>query len=130
MVGTPISQLDDWFAPDHGPIGWEEFQTLLWNLRIDGYLRALRQGMKFTAIHYEDLTRDRAEQTARLLSGCGLPIRHLYTAMAGFSEDSHNGSAFPNAVPARPLNAEEAARATSLLARLGKRDYVETRLPE
>jgi hypothetical protein len=130
MVREPISRLEDAFAPDHGPIGWEEFHTLEWDLRIDGYLRALRQGMNFTAIHYDDLNRHRAEETARLLSGCGVPARHLARAMAGFAEDSHKGGVGANTVPARPMNAEESARALSLLVRLGKRDYVETRLPE
>ena len=63
------------------------------------------------------------------------PVRHgksvdVVGDRAPRSSDSHRGSALADAVPARPLNAEEAARATSLLARLGKRDYVETRLPE
>lgn len=86
--------------------------------------------MKFTAIHYDDLNRDRAEQTARLLSGCGVATWHLDKAMAGFIEDSHKGSVGASTAPARPLNAEESTRAMALLARLGKRDYVETRLPE
>lgn len=29
MVGEPIDQLDDWFAPDHGPVGPEEIFTLM-----------------------------------------------------------------------------------------------------
>jgi hypothetical protein len=130
MVGAPISQLEEWFGPDHGPIGWEEFHTLMWDLRIDGYLRALRRGMDFTAIHYEDLNRDRAEQTQRLLSGSGVSTRHLDRAMAGFIEDSHKSSIGANTVPARPMSTEESKRAMSLLALLGKRDYVEERLPE
>jgi hypothetical protein len=130
MAGVPISLQVDCFEPDHGPIGFEEFATLMWDLRIDGYLRAVRRGMNFTAVHYDDLNRDRAEQTARLLSGCGLSARHLDKAMAGFIEDSHKGSVGANTAPARPMNAEERARAMALLVRLGKRDYVETRLPE
>ena len=130
MVGAPIDLLDDVFPPDHGPVGFEEFATLMWDLRIDGYLRALRRGMDFTAIHYEDLNQDRANETARLLAGCGVSVGELERAMAGFIEDSHKGSFAANAIPARGMNADEAARATSLLARLGRRDYVDARLPE
>ena len=125
-----MSQLEEWFAPDHRADRLEKFTHCCGYLRIDSYLRALRRGMDFTAIHYEDLSRDRAEQTQRLLSGCGVPTRYLDRAMAGFIEDSHKGSIGANTVPARPMNAVELERAMSLLARLGKRDYVEERLPE
>jgi hypothetical protein len=50
--------------------------------------------------------------------------------MRAFAEDSHKGTASSNAVPARPLNAEETARAVGLLALMGRRDYVGDRLPE
>jgi hypothetical protein len=130
MVGLPISTLDEWFAPDHGPIGWEEFMTLVWDLRIEGYLQALRQGMSFTAIHYDDLNTDRAAETQRLLRACGISTRHLDEAMSAFAEDSHKGSISANATPARALNAEETARAVRLLALLGRRAYMGERLPE
>lgn len=130
MPGVPISVLEDYFAPDHGPIGLPEFPTLIWDLRIDGYLRAVRQEMTFTAIHYNDLTADRACQTRRLLEACGISPRHLERATTAFAEDSHKGGAGANAIPARNLNEEERARVTRLLALLGKRDYVEGRLPE
>lgn len=130
MVGTPISQLNEWFAPDHGQVHWEEFATLMWILRIEGYLGALRRGLKFTAIHYTDLNRDREKETARLLSGCGLSSRHVEMALTGFGEDSHTGSIGANTTAARSLNVEERARAKTLLEKLGRPDYVETRLPE
>jgi hypothetical protein len=130
MVGLPICTLEEWFAPDHGPIAWEEFLTLVWDLRIDGYLRALRQGMTFSAIHYHDLNTDRAAETQRLLEACGISTRHLDRAMTAFAEDSHKGSVGANATPARPLNAEETARAARLLALVGRRDYVDGRLPD
>ena len=130
MAGTPISILTECFAPDHGPIDWAEFLTLVWDLRIDGYLRALRQGMVFTAIHYHDLNTYRAKETGPLLQACGIPLRHLDQAMTAFGEDSHKGNPGANAAPARAMNAEETARAVSLLAMLGKRDYVDGRLPE
>jgi hypothetical protein len=104
--------------------------TLVWDLRIDGYLRALRQGMSFIAIHYHDLNTDRAAETLRLLEACGISPRHLDRAMTAFLEDSHKGSAGANATPARPLNAEETARAIRLLALMGRRDYVDGRLPD
>jgi hypothetical protein len=130
MPGVPTSFLEECFAPDHGPIDWPELLTLMWDLRIDGYLRALRQGMSFTAIHYHDLNTDRTRQTRRLLEACGISPRHLDQAMIAFTEDSHKGSAGANAVPARGLTAEETARMTRLLALMGKRDYVDGRLPE
>jgi hypothetical protein len=130
MPGVPISILEECFAPDHGPIDLPEFLTLMWDLRIDGYLRAVRHGMAFTAIHYHDLNTDRINQTQRLLEACGISARHLDRAMAAFAEDSHKGGASANAVPARDLNAEERARVASLLALMGKRDYVDGRLPE
>jgi len=130
MPGVPISFLQECFAPDHGPIDWPELLTLMWDLRIDGYLRALRQGMTFTPIHYHDLNTDRANQTRRLLEACGISSQHLDRATTGFAEDSHKGSAGANAVPARDLNAEERARVARLLALMGKRDYVDGRLPE
>ncbi len=130
MVGTPISVLEDTFAPDHGPIIGTEFHTLMWDLRIEGYLRALRRGMKFTAIHYTDLNQNRAAETARLLAGCGVSTEHLATAMRAFEQDAHKGSTTANENTAVPLSPERRARAAALLARMGKRDYVETRLPE
>ena len=130
MVGLPVSTLDDLFAPDYGPIGWEEFLTLVWDLRINGYLRALRQGMTFTAIHYHDLDTDRTPETRRLLEACGLSTLHLDRAMAAFAEDSHTGSVGANTTPARALNAAETARAVRLLALMGRRAYVGERLPE
>jgi len=130
MVGLPISYLEEWFAPDHGPIDWAEFLTLMWGLRIDGYLRALRQGMTFTAIHYHDLNTDRVEETGRLLQACGISTQHLDQAMTAFAEDSQKGSVGASVTPARPLNAEETARAVALLALMGKRDYLAGRLPD
>jgi hypothetical protein len=95
MVVTPITLLDDLFPADHGPIGWPEFLTLAWDLRIEGYLRAVRQGMNLTPIHYRDLNADRLGQTHRLLTACDLDAAHLETAMLAFAEDSHKGSADP-----------------------------------
>lgn len=51
MVGLPETALSEWFAPGHGPISWAEVLTLVWDLRIGAYLRALRQGMDFAALH-------------------------------------------------------------------------------
>lgn len=130
MAGLPIGHLDDLFAPDHGPIGWEEFLTLVWDLRIEGYLRALRRGMTFAAIHYDDLDGHRAAETTRLLEACGVSARHLDAAMAAFAEDSHAGSVGANATPARALTPEQRARASRLLALMGRRDYTAERLPE
>lgn len=130
MVGTPLSFLDSCFSSDHGPIVSTEFHTLLWDLRIEGYLRALRRGMKFTAIHYADLNNKRATETARLLAGCGVSAGHLDLALRAFEQDSHRGSVSGNENPAEPLSPERRARAAALLARLGKRDYVDTRLPD
>jgi hypothetical protein len=130
MVGLPISTLEEWFPPDHGPIGWPEFLTLVWDLRIDGYLRALRQGMTFTAIHYPDLNTERAAETQRLLQACGISSRHLDRPMPAFAEDSHKGSVGANTTPARSLNAEETARAVVLLTLMGRRAYVGERLPD
>lgn len=129
MVGTPISMLEQWFPPDHGIVRWEEFSTLMWMLRIDGYLSALRRGMRFTAIHYADLNANRRAETARLLAGCGISERHVEKAMAGFAEDSHQGANTSNTTPARSLEPEERQRALNLLARLGRRDYLTERLP-
>ena len=130
MAGQPLSLLEDYFAPDHGPIAGVEFSVLVWDQRIDGYLCALRRGMKFTAVHYADLNGNRETESARLLAGCGVSLAHLDRAMAGFTQDSHKGSATANTTPAREMTAEERARATALLARMGKRDYVDARLPE
>jgi hypothetical protein len=130
MVGTPVSFLESCFSPDHGPILGSEFHTLLWDLRIEGYLRALRRGMKFTAIHYADLNGNRTVETARLLAGCGISPRFLDLAMQGFIGDSHKGSGSSNATATLPLPEARKARAAALLARLGKRDYVRDRLPD
>ena len=130
MVGLPVSYLEEWIAPDHGPIDWAEFLTLVWSLRIEGYLRALRQGMTFTAIHYQDLNIDRVKETTRLLETCGVSVQHLDQAITAFAEDSQKGSVGANVTPARPLNANETARAVALLARMGRRDYVDGRLPD
>ena len=86
--------------------------------------------MKFTAIHYADLNEKRATETARLLSGCGVSDEHLETALRAFEHDSHRGSVSGNETPAEPLSPERRARAAAVLARLGKRDYVNTRLPD
>jgi hypothetical protein len=130
MVGTPISVLEDYFPADHGAIVQTEFHTLMWSLRIDGYLRALRRGMAFTAIHYADLNSDRSAETARLLRGCGLPEDHMAMALRAFEQDSHTGSITANETGVLPLPPERRARATRLLARMGRRDYVTDRLPE
>lgn len=130
MVGLPETALAEWFAPDHGPIGWSEFLTLVWDLRIGAYLRALRQGMDFAALHYRDLDRDRAEGTARLLAACGLSPERAGLALAAFAQDSHEGGVADAMRPAQPLDAVQKARATALLARLGRRDYLAERLPD
>lgn len=129
MVGTPIGFLEACFTPDHGPIIGPEFHALMWDLRIEGYLSALRRGMKLNAIHYDDLTAKRTTETARLLAGCGVSTAHLDLAMRAFQEDSHKGSVTGNETPAVSLSPERRTRAAALLARLGKRDYVDTRLP-
>jgi hypothetical protein len=81
-------------------------------------------------VHYDDLNRDRATETQRLLEACGVSSRHVERAMAAFAKDSHTGSVGANATPARSLNAQETARAVKLLALMGKRAYVGERLPE
>ncbi len=130
MAGQPLTTLKDYFPPDHGPILASEFFTLAWDLRIEGYLQALRRGMNFTAIHYADLNKNREQETARLLSGCGLSTDYLNMAMQAFDVDSHTGSVSGNATPSMPMPMNQRARATALLARMGKRDYVEARLPD
>ena len=59
VVDAPETILTGAFAPDHGPIGWEEFITLMWDLRIGAYHAAFRQVVPLRAIHYEDLNRNR-----------------------------------------------------------------------
>ncbi|WP_306258874.1 hypothetical protein [Pararhizobium sp. IMCC21322] len=130
MAGQPLTTLEDYFPPDHGPILASEFFTLAWDLRIEGYLKALRRGMNFTAIHYADLNKNREQETARLLRGCGLSTDYLNLALEAFAVDSHKGSVSENETPAMPMPARQRARAAALLARMGKRDYVEARLPD
>lgn len=128
MVGESDAILDGLFAPDHGPIGWEEFITLMWDLRMEACLSAARHGVPFQALHYADLNRDRAAETLRLLVGCKLSEKSLPFALGAFAADSHKGSSTANSTPARPLTENERDRATALLKRLGKPDYLDTRL--
>jgi hypothetical protein len=128
MVGESDAILDDLFAPDHGPIGWEEFVTLMWDLRMEACLVAARRGVPFQAFHYTDLNSDRKAETLRLLLGCRLSEDSLPLALKAFEADSHKGSSTANSTPARGLSDQERARATALLRRLGKPDYLDTRL--
>ena len=51
-------------------------------------------------------------------------------ALRAFEQDSHTGSVTANETEVLPLPPERRARATRLLARMGRRDYVTDRLPE
>jgi hypothetical protein len=128
MVGQSSAVLDDLFPPAYGVVGWAEFITLMWDLRMEACLAAARRGVPFQALHYEDLNRDREAETTRLLLGCNLSADALPLAMTAFAADSHKGSSTANTKPARGLNEVERARATALLGRLGKHDYLVERL--
>ena len=128
-INGPLSLLDDYIGKAPADVLNYEMHTMTWLLRIEGYLAALAQGVPFTALHYRDLNEDRPVGTRALLKACGIPETHLDLALHGFDKDAHEGSASANATPAKSLTAEERSGIQSMLRRLGRTDYRNTRLP-
>ena len=129
LINGPLSLLDDYIGKSAAEVRSYEVHTLMWLLRIEGYLAALTQGIPMTPLHYRDLNEDRTEGTKALLKACGISQAHLDLALHGFDKDAHEGSASANATPAKSLTAAERAGVQAMLARLGRPDYRLTRLP-
>jgi hypothetical protein len=79
-------------------------QLLQWIDSIEGYLRAVEQGVPFVALRYEDLNEKRAATLEPLLDALGIPRAQLTQALRGFEGDSQAGTVMqrregkPNAV--------------------------------
>ena len=129
-VNAPLTLLDDYFGKERGEIPTPEINTMAWLIRIEGYLAALDHGVPFQALHYNDLNTNRRVETERLLKGCGLSSANLHLAMRGFEKDSHSGASTDNSHKAVPLGAEQRGSIHAMLRRLGKSDYLTTRLPD
>lgn len=129
-VNAPLTLLDDYFGKEHGEISRPEVHTMAWLIRIEGYLAALDHGMPFQALHYHDLNTNRRAETERLLEGCGISTAHLDRAMRGFEKDSHSGAVTDNSHEAIPMDTEQRARVYAMLHRIGKSNYLTTRLPD
>jgi len=128
-INGPASLLDDYIVKVSADVLNYEIHTMTWLLRIEGYLAALAQGVPFTALHYRDLNEDRPTGTRALLNACGIPETYLDLALHGFDNDAHEGSATGNATPSKSLSAEERSGIQAMLHRLGRTDYLNTRLP-
>lgn len=128
-VNAPLDLLDDYFPDDRASVGFAETMLLAWVLRMDAYRAALDHGIKMQPLHYHDLNTRRREETARLLGAFGIPLDHIDLAMRGFEKDSQSGTGGDRALPARPLDDGQRRRIYHLLARWGKPDYREERLP-
>jgi hypothetical protein len=129
-INGPLSLLDDYVGKAPADVLNYELHTMMWLLRIEGYLAALAQGVPFTPLHYLDLNTDRPAGTKALLRACGISEAHLDLALRGFEKDAHEGSGSDNAHPAKSLTENELAGVQAMLRRLGRPDYRDTRLPE
>ena len=129
-VNASLSLIDDYFGSDRGEISWAEVVVIAWDIRIEAYLAAVQHGSPFTALHYTDLNSDRRTGTARLLAGCGIPASNLDLALQGFERDSQAGSGVEKSVPAREMTDTDRANIHAVLRRLGKTDFLNTRLPD
>lgn len=90
----------------------------------------MQHGSPFTALHYTDLNSDRRTSAARLLAGCGIPASNLDLALQGFERDSQAGSGVEKSVPACEMTDTDRANIHAVLRRLGKTDFLNTRLPD
>lgn len=126
-INSPLTLLDEYFGMERGEIARPEILTMAWDIRIEAYLAALRNGGNF---HYSDLNTNREAEATRLLAGCGIPTTRLDLAMQGFQHDAHSGSGSANDIPAKSLDAAQRATIHVMLKRLGKTDYRTTRLPD
>lgn len=128
-INGPLSLLDSYIGKAPADVLHYEMHTMTWLLRIESYLTALAQGVPFTPLHYRDLNEDRPVGTRALLKACGIPETHLDLALHGFDKDAHEGSVTGNATSANSLTAEERSGIQTMLRRLGRTDYRNTRLP-
>ena len=126
-INAPAALLDDFFN-DTDEIGALELITLGWTLRMKAYLEAQGSGMRVMPIHYDDLNKDRREQTSLLLESCGIDQIHLDQAMRGFEKDAHAGTSGENSVQATAMTTQQRDRVGALVARWGLSDYQSDRL--
>lgn len=126
-INAPLNMLKDYFKVGE-TVELCDLMTLGWFLRMNAYLEASADGMKVTAIHYDDLNADKRQQTTRLLDSCGIDLCHLEHALHAFQKDSHAGSAGENNVPAESISSVQQARIKELIIRWGISDYVSDRL--
>lgn len=127
-INAPLSLRETYLPEDQAEFDFLTIMALGWHLRVEAFNAAIGHGMKLTPIHYDDLNRDRRENTARLLTGCGISADFTDQAMAGFNKDAHAGSSGENAVPAIPIDDAQRQRVAELAARWQADDLKITRL--
>lgn len=99
------------------PLYPEELLGAAFALHADEYLRLLADGVPFQAIRYNELDRDRAAETAKLLAHCRLPADALPAALRAFEKDSQEGVVFGRSGNAAGYGEENERRFLATLAR-------------
>ena len=127
-VNAPQSLKADFFDVENEDVRHLETMVMGWVLRIRAYRAAVAQGLTILPLHYDDLNRDRREQTALMLSGFGISGANVELAMRAFDRDAHAGTAGENAVPADPIDVAQERRIAELLDRWGEDQLSKQRL--
>ncbi len=126
--GQPIDVLQRYVDTNRADITWAEIGTALWAVTVSAFHGMDESGRRTSAIHYDDLNREKLRGTERLLAACGLNPAKATAGIHAFSRDSHRGGKGANAIPSREMNARETQRMNAVIARMGVPDYAEARI--
>lgn len=117
-AGAPLDELApglDITAPltAHAPL-----LACVWAHLITCYRLHLAKGLKFHALRYDDLTRDREGSIRALLSHCDLPASTMAEALATFDRDSQAGTEIAQGGSSTSFSAADVADLRATLDRL------------
>ena len=128
-ANAPVEDMQQYRLPGAAADQNLDLLALSWVLRMDAFNAAVSQtGPRLVPLHYADLLADRRAGTKTLLTACAIAPENVDVALRGFDQDAHAGSSSANAVPAKPLTAEQRARVRQTLTNWGRDEFVTGRL--
>lgn len=126
--GAPRTVLGEFVTLDRKDITWAEIGAALWAVTMRAFHGINDRGRSATAIHYDDLNRDRLAGTAKLIQACGLDIKNANAGLRAFEIDAHTGGRGANTIPSREMDATQTRRMDVVMSRMGMPNYAQARL--
>lgn len=124
---APLADLIDLGAPE---VPMELALGPAWSCNMAEYTRHLQAGVPFLALRYNEFTRDREAQLARMLRHCGLPEDYARKTLQAFDQDSQSGTHLAREVMTERLTADRLARLAKVMSRIDDFGAPDLKLPD